>query len=78
MEKSYVIEYGVYSGNSEVTWFDGEKESGSSIMNDYNLEGFCDCLETFGYNKKEAPVVSEELQEGKTYKVVDGKLWVTD
>ena len=48
----YTIEY-AYAGNSKVTLFKNGVITFYKIMNDYNVEGYCMCLEDMGYSYKE-------------------------
>lgn len=82
----YVIDY-AYAGNSKITILnkDGWFES-YTIVNDYNVEGYCKCLQDFGYENYDSVVFNGEVvciegdydrfETGKRYKCTHGN--VTD
>lgn len=49
--KQYVIKYEVYSGNDEVSQYIDGKFERTKIMNNYNTQGYCICLENEGYKR---------------------------
>lgn len=48
----YTVEF-AYSGNSKIRVYSDSKEISYTIVNDYNVEGYCKCLEDMGFEKRD-------------------------
>lgn len=65
MIRQYIIK-NAYKGNDEVITFENGNKTGSKIVAEYNIDGYCDALENMDYERAyDVDYYKAELEKAK-------------